>query len=229
MRNAGESRFVPALGLGWLTPLYDFVVRFATRERAFKRALLIQLGAAPGAVLDVACGTGTLAIEISRTRPDAAVIGIDGDRHMLSKAAAKVRRAEAGVTLIEARAQSLPHADASFGTVVSTLFFHHLVSRDKPLVLAEIRRVMRPGGVLHVADWTRPANPLMRVMFFFVRLFDGFENTRDNARGRLPVLFAGAGFVGVTETRRFNTIAGTLELYQAWKPAAPRQGAPSRP
>ena len=227
-----EKRIVPALGLHWLTPLYDVVVRFATRERAFKRALLkqleAQLGESPGDVLDLGCGTGTLAIEIARTRPDAAVTGIDADPRMLAKAAEKRRRARVEVTFTEAMAQSLPHDDESFDSVVSTLVFHHLAGRDKPLVLAEIMRVMRPDGLLHVADWARPANPLMHAMFFFVRLFDGFENTRDNFRDRLPALFSEAGFVDVAATRQFNTIAGTLALYRARKPG-PRQQSSRRP
>ena len=71
MSKPRQNRFVPASGLGWLTPLYDFVVRFATRERAFKRALLARFGGARGAVLDPGCGTGTLALYRMRKPPAA--------------------------------------------------------------------------------------------------------------------------------------------------------------
>lgn len=219
MPRRDETNFVPALGLHRLTPLYDLVVRFATRERAFKRALLDQLDPSPGDVLDLGCGTGTLAIEIARSRPDARVSGIDADPRMLAKAADKARRAGVRITFDEAMAQSLPYEAGSFDCVVSTLFFHHLTGADKPRVLAQVMRVLRPGGTMRIADWDRPANPLMHAMFFFVRLFDGFENTRDNFRGRLPALCSEAGFSEVVETGRFNTIAGTIALYRAFKPA----------
>ncbi|MDT8449444.1 MAG: methyltransferase domain-containing protein [Wenzhouxiangellaceae bacterium] len=219
MRNRSKTKLVPALGLHWLTPLYDLVVHLVTREQAFKRALLNQLEPSPGDVLDVGCGTGTLAVEIARSRPDARVSGIDADPRMLAKAVDKARRAGVRVTLDKSFAQSLPHDDGSFDYVFSTLFFHHLSGADKPRVLAEVMRVLRPGGTILVADWDRPANPLMHAMFFFVRLFDGFENTRDNFRGRLPALCSEAGFTDLDTIGRFNTIAGTIALYRALKPA----------
>lgn len=82
----------------------------------------------------------------------------------------------------------------------------------------ELFRVLKPGGELHVADWGRPTNALMRGLFFSIQLLDGFGNTRDNVAGKLIALFEQAGFVQVAQRRTFGTIYGTLALYSAVKP-----------
>ncbi len=88
---------------------------------------------------------------------------------------------------------------------------------QKREALKEIMRVLKGGGALHLADWDRPHNPLMRVAFFFVRVFDGFENTEINARGRIMEFIDAAGFQGVKRTHRYMTIFGTLSLWTARK------------
>lgn len=66
-----QTEYVPALGFHWLTPLYDLAVRLTTRERRFKTALIKQAAIAPGhRVLELACGTGTLAIWIKQRYPE---------------------------------------------------------------------------------------------------------------------------------------------------------------
>jgi SAM-dependent methyltransferase len=83
--------------------------------------------------------------------------------------------------------------------------------------LAEVERVLKPGGRLHVADWGKPSDPLMAALFFGVRAFDGFEATADNVRGALPALFEEAGLVNAAERQRLRTVLGTLTLYSASK------------
>lgn len=163
------------------------------RERTFKEALIHQAQFAPGQrVLDLATDTGTLAI-----------------------AARKARRA--GVVIRFEREPSfvLPYPDAHFHRVVSSLFFHHLSWQDKVATSRELMRVLKPGGELHVADWGRPANGLMRALFLMIRCLDGFESTRDNAAGRLVALFEQAGLREVAERARFSAVFGTLALYSA--------------
>lgn len=211
--------YVPALGFHWLTPAYDVVVRLTTRERAFKAALIEQAGIASGhTVLDLACGTGTLAIRAKKREPGATVTGLDGDPHVLERAARKARDAGADIAFDQALATALPYADRRFDRALSSLFFHHLSWADKRRAAAELYRVIKPGGELHVADWGRARGPLMRAAFVPVQLLDGFANTGDNVAGRLVALFADAGFVQVAETRVFPTMLGTLSLYKAVRP-----------
>jgi len=214
-----NEAFVPALGYRWLTPLYDVVVRVTTRERRFKRALIEQAGIRPGQrVLDLATGTGTLAIWIKQAQPAAEVTGVDVDPEILARAERKARRAHADIRLHRARSDTLPFPAGYFDRVVSSLFFHHLRWQDKVGTAGELFRVMRPGAELHVADWGRPANPLMRGLFLAIQCLDGFETTRDNVAGRLVSLFEQAGFRDAAECRRFATVFGTLSLYRAIRP-----------
>ena len=219
MRPPPEPKYVPALGYRWLTPLYDFVVGATTRERRIKHALIKQAGIAPGQrILDLASGTGTLAIRIKRYEPLAEVTGVDADPEVLAIAVRKARRASVEVRFHRALSYSLPYPAAHFDRAVSSLFFHHLTWENKARTARELFRVLKPGAQLHVADWGRAANLLMRGLFIGVQLLDGFENTRDNVSGRLMPLFESAGFANVSQRRVFSTIYGTMALYGAEKP-----------
>ena len=114
----------------------------------------------------------------------------------------------------EALADDLPFEDAAFDRVISSLVFHHLPSDVKQHSAAEMARVLKPGGELHVADWG-PGDPLMQLAFLSTRLLDGFERTADNAKGRLPGIFAAAGLTDVRERSRFRTISGCMVLLSA--------------
>jgi len=214
-----ESRYVPALRFHWLTPAYDAIIRSTTRERRFKSALIEQARFAPGQeVLDLACGTGTLAIWIKQRHPGASVRGLDGDSNILGIARRKANKAQVDVPFDHGLSTRLPYPHANFDRVVSSLFFHHLSWADKQRTAAELLRVLRPGGELHVADWGRATGPVMRTAFFAVQWLDGFANTRANVEGRLPGLFADAGFAAVAQTASFSTVFGTLALYRATRP-----------
>jgi ubiquinone/menaquinone biosynthesis C-methylase UbiE len=216
--------FTPALGFHALTPLYDRVVALTTRERTFKRALLDQAAIKPGhQVLDVGCGTGTLAIAAQRLQPGVRVWALDADPVVLAIAARKARHAGADIAFDLGPSSALPYADERFDRIVSSLFFHHLSWGDKLLTAREMHRVLRPGGELHVADWGRAGGVVSRTAFLAVQLLDGFDTTSDNIAGMLPLHFASAGFRQVEETRRIPTALGIVSLYRAVKGgAAPR-------
>lgn len=213
-----NERYIPALGYHWLTSLYDPVVKLTTRESAFKPALVKQANLLAGErVLDLACGTATLTLLAKRAQPAAEVHGIDGDSNILKIAADKAQREGLSVQLQQGLANAVPYADAHFDRAMSSLFFHHLTRETKRAAFAELYRVLKPGGELHIADWGKASDPLMRVAFFGIQLLDGFTTTADNVRGLLPTLIQEAGFSEVTETQRFSTIFGTMSLYQARK------------
>lgn len=219
MPGTADPRYVPALRFSWLTPAYDVVVATTTRESTFKSALVEGAGIRPGQrILDLGCGTGTLALEMARRCPDAVVTGVDGDPAILQRAWGKAARSGAKVHFDHALAGALPYTDGTFERVVSSLFFHHLTWPDKEQAAREAFRVLAPGGELHVADWGRASGPVMRGAFFAIQLLDGFENTRDHVEGRLPLAFEHVGFTGVEETGTFATMWGTLSLYRAIKP-----------
>ncbi len=77
--------------------------------------------------------------------------------------------------------------------------------------------MLRPAGELHIADFGRPQNLLLRFAFWLVQVFDGFESTQDNVAGRLPSLVCDAGFPAAHETAVFATMFGTIRLLRAGK------------
>ena len=213
-----SGSYLPALRFHALTRVYDPLVRLTTREDHFKRMLVEQ--AAPGAgrrVLDLGCGTGTLAILVKRTQPYADVAGLDADPEMLERASSKAAEAGVEIEFDEGYSTALPYDDESVDLVLSTLFFHHLDPEPKRQTVEEIARVLRPGGRLHVADWGKPSDPAMAVASLGIRTFDGFSNTRDNFSGKLPEIFERNGLTRAEQTGSLRTVFGTLALYRSEK------------
>jgi ubiquinone/menaquinone biosynthesis C-methylase UbiE len=214
-----EPRFVPAAGRQGLTRFYDAVLALTTREGAFRGRLSAELlaGLADDAtILDVGAGTGTLAISLAAAAPAVRVIAVEPDREARGIAAAK-----AGSDRVEwrvATAERLPVEDESCDRVAMSLVLHHLDAEAKRAALAEAHRALRPGGRLHVADWGRAHDPLMRAAFFTLQLIDGFPGTADHAAGRLPGFIEAAGFSPVACHDRLRTAWGSLELLSAARP-----------
>ncbi|MBI1802614.1 MAG: methyltransferase domain-containing protein [Chloroflexi bacterium] len=208
-----DGRYIPALGLRQLTPLYDPVLRWVMREDTFKRALVRQAGIQAGQrVLDLGCGTGTLTVLIKQAHPRAEVVGLDGDAQVLELA--RHKSAQAGVEIVfdVGMAFELPYPDHSFDRVLSSLLMHHLNTQNKQRTLRESRRVLRPGGELHVVDFGRPSNPLAYLISLVMRRL---EETTDNIKGLLPQMMREAGFARVAETAHYTTAFGMLALYRA--------------
>src|SRR5262245_12371753 len=109
-----------------------------------------------GPILDVGTGTAQIPIELCRQAPAAEVVAIDLADHMLQVARANVRRAglDQRIRLELVDAKGLPYADGSFGALISNSIIHHIPEPGH--VLAEMVRVVRPGGTLFVRDLLRP-------------------------------------------------------------------------
>ena len=214
-----QERFIPALRFDRLTALFDPVVALTTREGHFKDRVLERAEVRNGErVLDLACGTGTLAIELAERVPGARITGADGDPGILQRARAKAASSGVDVEFDEALASDLSYADEGFDVVLSTLFFHHLEDAAKRETADEVFRVLRPGGRVVVADWGRPQDPLMRAAFLPVQLLDGFSNTGGHVAGALPGVLAHSGLHPVEVTDRIRTPLGTIEILVARRP-----------
>ena len=131
--------------------LYDAAMVLLEKTGLGRWRLWLAEGARPGRVLDLGCGTGrNLPLFASGVR----AIGLDPCHESLLKA----RRRAPGVPLVRARAEALPFRDAAFDTVVSGLVFCSV--SDVPLGLAEVRRVLNPGGVLRMLEHVRATGRL---------------------------------------------------------------------
>ena len=150
--TAGDRPYLPPMGRRWLLPLYDPMTRLAGVSRVHDE-LAGRADLRPGQrILEIGCGTGNLLLTVARRRPDAEVIGIDPDRGSVRRAARKARRSGLPVRVQRAYADDLPLPDASVDRVLSSFMWHHVTDAEKPAVLREIRRVLRPGGELHLVD-----------------------------------------------------------------------------
>lgn len=211
-----HSHFVPALGFRFLTPIYDRFVGLLLQEEELKSRLVRQARIAPGhRVLDLGCGTGTLALLVKRAVPDARVIGLDVDPEVLAIARRKAEAAGVAVDWVEGTAETAPIAPGSLDRVLTTLVLHHLTPDEKRSALGAVRRWLAPGGEIHVADFGPPQDLAMRLASQVVRLADGAGRVSDNLDGHLPERLRQAGFEGVRETHRARTPFGTLVYLEA--------------
>lgn len=216
-----ERAYKPALRFAALTSLFDPLVALTARERTFKAQVLGRAGLRPGEdVLDLGCGTGTLALAALESQPTARITGLDADPEVLAKARRKAGDAGVDLTLDEGFSTDLPYEPGRFDVVLSTLFFHHLGDEAKSQTAAEILRVLRPGGRVVVGDLGRAQDPVMRlVVLGTVQLLDGFATTSANVAGRLPGILSDAGLRDVGVSDRLRTPIGTLEVVTAERPA----------
>jgi len=211
-----EPRYIPAARWRAFTRLYDPVLALTMREARFRGEMLRRVeGDLPegGTVVDVGCGTGTFALALKERRPDAQVVGVDGDEEILALARAKPGAEE--IEWREGLAQELPVPSGTADVVTISLVLHHLLPEGKRRALGEMKRILEPGGRLHVADWGRPADPLMSGLFFVAQAIDGFDRTADHRAGRLPAFIEEAGFGPVERYDRFRTAFGVVELLRA--------------
>ena len=127
-------------------------------ERAFRERLVDLARMESGhAVLDVGCGTGTLAIAAKR-RVGAAgmVVGMDASPEMTDRAQRKAAKAGSDVTFRTGTVEALPFPDAQFDVVLSTLMLHHLSRPLRQQCAHEMRRVLKPGGRVLAVDFATP-------------------------------------------------------------------------
>ncbi len=206
--------YMPAAGFDFLLPFYDPLCRLLRADR-FKRRLIEEARIGRGQrVLDLGCGTATLTLMAKRAHPDADVVGLDGDPKVLAIARRKLARSGLAVAIDEGMAYALPYPDASFDRVLSSLVFHHLSHDDKLRSLREVRRVLRPGGELHVVDFGG-ADGHGAHRGFLARLFHRDEILRDNLEGKLPELMLEAGLADAAETGQHATFLGSLAFFRA--------------
>ncbi len=153
---------------GAIAPRYDLLNRLMTggQDRRWRAIAVSETRIKPGGeALDVATGTGDLAFTLARVvGPSGRVVGVDFSDPMLDVARGKSYDAPVAPEFRHADALDLPFADASFDAV--TIGFGLRNVTDVPVALAEMRRVLRPGGRLACLEVTKPRVPLLAAGFY---------------------------------------------------------------
>lgn len=210
-RVSGDRHYLPGMGLSFLLPLYDPVTRMmgigAVHRRLAEQA---ELDSAQR-VLEIGCGTGNLALLIKQRSPHLDVVGLDPDAKALARAARKAGRAGVDLRLDRGFADELPYPDGSFDRVLSALMFHHLEAASRLATLREVRRVLRPGGSLHLVDFGGDSDHPKGL----ARMARRSHKMDDNWGDRIPALMRDAGFSEPRQTAQQAKAIGPLAYYRA--------------
>jgi demethylmenaquinone methyltransferase/2-methoxy-6-polyprenyl-1,4-benzoquinol methylase/phosphoethanolamine N-methyltransferase len=149
------------LDTGWRYDLMEwffdtFLFRGKLRGLRHRTANLARIQ--PGEkILDTGCGTGTLALDVARrVGASGSVIGIDPGENQIARARSKARRSDLPIQFQVGVIEHLDFPDQTFDAALSTIMMHHLSDALKRQGLAEIFRVLKPGGRLVIADFKRP-------------------------------------------------------------------------
>jgi ubiquinone/menaquinone biosynthesis C-methylase UbiE len=217
--DKAERSFIPALGKRWLLPLYDPLLWLLGADAA-KRLLIEQAEIKSGfRVLDIGCGTGSMAVLIKKLHPDAEVIGIDPDPDALSIGKRKASRAGLSIEFDRGFADHMPYTDGSFDRVFSSLMFHHLDAEVKSATLREIRRVLKAGGSLHLLDFVREHGSHSGTAGNG-QLVHRSGAAADRIEGRMTALMGEAGLADVKELSRRKFFFGPIAYYRANNPVS---------
>jgi demethylmenaquinone methyltransferase/2-methoxy-6-polyprenyl-1,4-benzoquinol methylase len=161
-------------------PRYDLVNHVITlgQDSHWRRlAAMACLEGDPARILDLGCGTGDLALNIAwLAAGETEITGLDYSLPMLERAKIKAEKAGAGgkVTFIHGEATSIPFPDGHFDAVGISFAFRNLTYQNpvRPLHLAEVLRVLKPGGKYVIVESSQPQNSFIRACFhLYLRAF----------------------------------------------------------
>jgi|SRR4029453_4577836 ubiquinone/menaquinone biosynthesis C-methylase UbiE len=205
-----KRTFLPAAGHDLFLPLYDPLVSLLGGERA-RRDLVAQANITPGQrILDIGCGTGTLAVMLKRSQADIEVIGLDPDPKALRRAKTKATRAGFSLQLDQGFADDLPYAEHSFDRVFSSFMFHHLEGQNREKTLREVLRVLKPGGAFHLLDFAGADHSSHGLRSHLRSLIHSSERLKDNSDVRIVELMGRAGFTNAAKLKEGKMLFGLL-------------------
>ncbi len=168
--------------------MYDtFVKMHARREGKDTRNFLVKMahpeGTEPTTILDVCCGTGAVVLAFANRYSDSLIVGYDFSRGMLRKA--KSNAGARQVMFIEGDAATLPFADESFDVITCSHALYELKGQAREAALREMKRVVRPTGIVLVMEHEVPTHPFIKFLFNLRMLTMGSADAREFVSGGL--------------------------------------------
>ena len=192
--------FTSLLGLGVNRPNSRMIVEMAKIKPGDK-------------VLDVGCGTGNMTLTAQiYTGVSGSAYGIDASPEMIDVARKKAKRLCSATSFDVGLIEKIAHPDASFDVIISRLVIHHLPDDLKRQGFAEMFRVLQPGGLIFLADFNPPTNPILA---HITAALVGHGMMQTNMRG-IPPMLVEAGFVDVASG---STHSAFMSFVSGKKPA----------
>jgi ubiquinone/menaquinone biosynthesis C-methylase UbiE len=224
MRNVPEHHphtaglhhdYIPAFGKDALLPFYDLLTRVLGMGRSYD-ALVAQAELTDALrVLEIGCGTGNVTTRAKRAAPGADVVGTDPDPLALARCEQKARGLT-GIRFERAYAQALPFADGTFDRVLSSMMLHHLDDDVKAAAAAEMFRVLRPGGSVHILD---VGGAMTAADGFAARRMLRSPHITGSLGDAIPRLLRSVGFDSGVVASRPHRFVGRLTFYRGIRPA----------
>jgi demethylmenaquinone methyltransferase/2-methoxy-6-polyprenyl-1,4-benzoquinol methylase len=203
---------------GAIAPRYDFLNRLLSFgiDRRWRRYAVKQITCSEdGRILDVATGTGDLALQIAATTPDSVTIdGIDFCKEMVEFGKEKVKNSPfaSRIVLATAPCEAIPFPDNTFDSVTIAFGIRNVV--DRRLGLAEMLRVLKPGGRAVILEFSNPRSRLFKRLYhlYFTKLlpligglfssFSAYQYLPDSvlefpSQGEFKTLLTEVGYAGV--------------------------------
>ncbi|AFU02775.1 class I SAM-dependent methyltransferase [Nocardia brasiliensis] len=203
--------YLPAAGNGLLLPIYDLGTRLLGINRLYDELVSQAELEAGHQVLEIGCGTGNLVLRANADQPGAVIVGSDPDPRALALAEKKATK-RTGIRFDRGYAQRLPYPDNEFDRVLSSMMLHHLGPEAKVAMAAEVKRVLRPGGRLHLVDIGGDMTPADG---FAARMYLRNSRLADNLGSCISRLLETAGLHCAAIESIRHRVVGRLTFYRA--------------
>ncbi|MBI5049937.1 MAG: methyltransferase domain-containing protein [Nitrospirae bacterium] len=180
----------------WFYDILSPLMLFCQEKRISEKAIRLLNLSGVNKILDVGCGTGTVAIKIAKGlgyKNNSLIVGLDAALKMIDVARKKSKRLK-NIRFDVEIAENLPYEDESFDAAISTFFFHHIDFELKKKALQEIWRVIKRNGAVVIVDIDIPVNLFGHLCAWCAYLMFRQEEIKENIQGKLIRVIAESKF-----------------------------------